>query len=658
MKATKFTFRAARLAAIGLLVMATAASAVTALAKTPEPAAKSEPAAKAAPATPAPRAANPHGDIALDCRLCHDEQDRSNANPVRAFDHATTGFVLEGRHAGVACNDCHRQPRFSHVGTQCVDCHLDAHKGRLGPDCSQCHTPAGWVERSQARRDHDRTRLPLVGAHTSVDCDACHTGAVRGEYIGTPFACYACHQPEYAATANPNHAQAGFGTDCERCHGVFAASWGRGDFVHSARFPLTGAHATIECSACHTNGFADTSTDCYACHQPDYDATVNPPHATAGMGTACAVCHSTVAWRPTQYDHAATGFPLAGGHSGVDCTACHQAGYTNTPTDCYACHRGDFEGTTDPNHVTGGFPTDCTTCHAVTRWTESNFDHARTSFPLTGAHTSQSCTECHASGYTNTPTDCYACHQTDYTGSTNPNHVTAGIPTTCATCHSTSNWSPATFNHNLTSFPLTGAHTAQSCTECHASGYTNTPTDCYACHQADYTGSTNPNHVTAGIPTTCATCHSTSNWSPATFNHNLTSFPLTGAHTSQSCLACHASGYTNTPTDCYACHQIDYNNTNSPDHAAASFPTACVTCHSTTAWTPSSWDHEALFPIETGKHRNLDCTQCHVNQNNYAAFECILCHEHNQQDTAGHHNGRPDYQWVSSACYSCHPRGR
>ncbi len=83
-----------------------------------------------------------------------------------------------------------------------------------------------------------------------------------------------------------------------------------------------------------------------------------------------------------------------------------------------------------------------------------------------------------------------------------------------------------------------------------------------------------------------------------------------------------------------------------------------MTCHSTTAWEPSSWDHETLFPIESGNHRNLDCAQCHVNTSNYAAFECILCHEHNQQDMADEHRDRNDYQWVSTACYTCHPRGR
>lgn len=465
---------------------------------------------------PAPTATNPHGEMKLDCRLCHNDQGAVVETGVAPFDHAATGFALEGRHALVACRDCHRQPQFSHIGTHCADCHQDAHKGRLGPDCGQCHTPDGWVERTQAQKAHDTTSLPLVGAHARVDCDACHAGARGGEYLGTPTDCLTCHQADYESTRDPDHRLAGFGTDCERCHGVFSANWGRGDFIHSPRFPLTGAHAAAACAACHATTFAGTPTDCFACHQPDYDGSTNPAHVTAGLGTDCAACHGTGAWRPSSYDHAQppASYPLQGGHRAVDCASCHASGYAGTSAECYACHRPDYEAATDPNHVAGAFPTDCATCHAVTVWSDSTFDHARTAFPLTGAHAAQ------------------------------------------------------------------------------------------------------------------------------------------------DCIACHAAGYTGTPTDCYACHQQDYAQTSAPSHSAAAFPTTCANCHSTTAWTPSTWNHEPLFPIASGAHRNLACAECHVTPSNYAHFECILCHEHNQADMANDHEGRDNYQWVSAACYACHPDGR
>ncbi|MCB1185356.1 cytochrome c3 family protein, partial [bacterium] len=172
---------------------------------------------------------------------------------------------------------------------------------------------------------------------------------------------------------------------------------------------------------------------------------------------------------------------------------------------------------------------------------------------------------------------------------------------------------------------------------------------------------TYPDHAQSGFPTTCAACHSTSAWQPAAFDHDTTAFPLTGAHRTTDCLSCHSQGYTGTPTACVACHQSDYDGTNDPNHQAANFPTSCQECHSTTAWTPANWDHDnQYFPIYSGKHRGEwnSCTECHVVATDYGAFECILCHEHNQTDMDRKHQGEArDYQYLSSACYQCHPDG-
>ncbi|PJA28873.1 MAG: hypothetical protein CO189_03905, partial [candidate division Zixibacteria bacterium CG_4_9_14_3_um_filter_46_8] len=149
-------------------------------------------------------------------------------------------------------------------------------------------------------------------------------------------------------------------------------------------------------------------------------------------------------------------------------------------------------------------------------------------------------------------------------------------------------------------------------------------------------------------------------WSPATFDHNLTDFPLTGAHISVPCIECHANGYSGTPTNCYSCHQDDYNNTSDPNHQAAGFPITCESCHNTISWNQTTWNHDALyFPIYSGKHRNKwdICADCHVNSNDFTVFECIFCHEHNRQDMDSEHNDVPGYQYLSSACYNCHPRG-
>ena len=132
-------------------------------------------------------------------------------------------------------------------------------------------------------------------------------------------------------------------------------------------------------------------------------------------------------------------------------------------------------------------------------------------------------------------------------------------------------------------------------------------------------------------------------------------------HAMLPCLACHANGYTGTPTDCYSCHQQEYNNTTNPNHLAAGFPTDCETCHNTIVWTQTNWDHDTqYFPIYSGRHNNKwnVCADCHVDPTNYQVFECIFCHPHDdQQETNGHHQGVPGYIYLSTACYSCHPNG-
>ena len=261
------------------------------------------------------------------------------------------------------------------------------------------------------RRDHDATALPLVGAHERVDCDACHEGAVRSDYVGTPVECYSCHSENYLGTTSPDHRASGFGTDCIVCHGVFSSTWGSGDFIHSASFPLTGEHRFLECASCHENGFAGTPTDCYSCHRSDYDGATDPAHLSAGFSTDCRACHTTSGWRPASFNHNTTAFPLTGAHRSLDCLSCHESGYTGTPTDCAACHQGDYDGTTAPNHLASNFPTSCVDCHSTSAWEPSTWDHEPL-FPINnGAHNDASCTECHVVPTNYSAFECIFCHE-------------------------------------------------------------------------------------------------------------------------------------------------------------------------------------------------------------------------------------------------------
>jgi len=256
--------------------------------------------------------------------------------------------------------------------------------------------------------------------------------------------------------------------------------------------------------------------------------------------------------------------------------------------------------------------------------------------------------------------DCFDCHKNDYLATTSPNHVTAGYSTNCLECHTMTapDWMAASINHSF--FPLTGGH-AVSCVQCHVSGnYGKLPTDCNSCHAANYDATTNPPHSASQFPRTCETCHNTTAWTPATFNHNTTSFPLTGAHVNVTCVKCHATGYVGTPSTCNSCHIADYNATTNPAHAAAQFPTTCETCHNTTAWSPSTFNHDALyFPIYSGRHNGVWtlCSECHPASNNFAVFSCIICHTHDKTTTDSHHGGVSGYTYSATSCYSCHPRG-
>ncbi|MCC6243007.1 MAG: hypothetical protein IT353_09205 [Gemmatimonadaceae bacterium] len=382
------------------------------------------------------------------------------------------------------------------------------------------------------------------------------------------------------------------------------------------------------------------------------------------MPTVCQSCHNETAWTPATFDHAATRFPLAGAHRAVTCASCHGDGvYTGKPTTCVSCHQAKFNATTRPDHRAARMPTVCQSCHNETAWTPATFDHAATRVPLAGAHRAVGCASCHGDGvYTGKPTTCVSCHQSKFDATTRPNHRTSAFPTTCESCHTVTAWLPASFDHGTTRFPLVGAHRTATCVGCHSDGvYRGKPTTCVSCHQAKYTATTRPNHAANGIGTSCEGCHSSTAWLPATFNHGTTRFPLTGAHVSQTCLACHNDGvYRGKPTACASCHTTAYNATTNPNHRTAAFPMTCESCHSTTRWTGATFNHDGpWFPIYSGKHRGkwTTCTQCHQNSTNFREFTCLSCHEHNQTKMDSEHRGRSGYRYESVACYSCHPRG-
>ena len=538
------------------------------------------------------RTRNPHGPLPVSCEGCHTA---TAWKPIRAhpeFDHDTqTTYSLKGMHTDVACQGCHRSQIFKNAAHDCASCHADLHRAQMGNRCEQCHSVRGWTPALQMSARQHSNRFPLLGAHATAVCESCHQGAANGVYVGMSTECITCHRADFISANNPPHQQGNFPLDCSMCHSM--NGWLGAKFDHTAigHFALTGAHATIACTACHVGGnFAGAPAACLGCHQADLQNATNPNHIAGGFSTDCGQCHNTVTWTTATFNHNSSGFPLTGAHATVACTACHTgSNYAIAPRTCDGCHMTEYNQTSNPNHAQAGFPVDCSLCHSTIDWTAATFDHSKTTFPLTGAHATVLCATCHVNNnYTTISTNCDACHLTEYNTTNNPNHAQAGFPLNCALCHSTTNWTTATFDHSKTTFPLTGAHVSVPCASCHvANNYTTVPTDCYSCHKADYTGAQSPNHAASGFPTACAQCHTTATWAGATFNH--------------------------------------------------------------------TW-----FPIYSGTHANVwtSCADCHLDASNDNTFSCTNCHTHTESATDPHHNGVRGYSYTPTSCYSCHASGR
>jgi hypothetical protein len=387
---------------------------------------------------------------------------------------------------------------------------------------------------------------------------------------------------------NPHGA---FSGACAMCHS--ADSWKPAvigpKFDHGKYgFRLEGAHTRVACLSCHaTLEFAKAPSRCVDCHADVHRGE---------FGTDCARCHSTrnfIDRADAIRTHRTTRFPLTGAHAAVSCQQCHpmQTGhetYVNTPAECESCHMDDYNAVQNPDHKALGFSTDCSQCHSTLSWSGTQFNHSATAFPLSGAHRSVACADCHVNNqFGGLPADCNSCHAAQYASTTSPPHGASGFSTDCRQCHSTSAWQPSTFDHGNTGFALTGTHKTIPCASCHPNNqYAGAPSDCYSCHSADYTGTTNPPHQASGFSTDCQQCHNATGWQGASFNHDASFFPIySGRHRGiwSSCATCHINASNYTQFTCFNCHPHDDRAKTDGDHRGRSGysydSAACYRCH-------------------------------------------------------------------------------
>lgn len=473
------------------------------------------------------------GALGERCTKCHDI---GKWTITPGFSHDTTRYALTGKHDEVKCDKCHLAitlaPKNDGAGhlipvyrpvphESCADCHEDVHHGQFGESCTKCHTTAGWRQIDRTRFDHDKTKYPLRGRHTSVKCADCHKD------FSTPLlkkplfqACTSCHLDAHNKTAT----LAGRVVDCDKCHDLqgFTASTYTVDQHRTAKYVLEGKHLGVKCADCHrrettTAGLArwgssrvvlrPAAARCLDCHADDHGGQL----ATRPKQGECADCHTVTGWKPSGFDqaaHAKLRLALDGRHQDITCRACHgddrkglpplskqplgKAGFLFkvTEIECVACHVDPHKG----RFAAGGARArekGCRACHDTRAFRPSLADvqaHASYGFALEGAHRATSCAACHeemkhAAGPSTrratlvldhasfgelsfvAKTTCADCHETPH-GTQFDGRKDGGR---CDACHGVDAFAPAVkFDHDRdAAFKTKGAHAKVACSQCH-----------------------------------------------------------------------------------------------------------------------------------------------------------------------------------------------
>ena len=557
--------------------------------------------------------------VVLGALLPAQGQAQTSAN----FNHASTGFNLEGTHARVACESCHRPglptkgvPRDcngchlqtgvragvarppTHIPTppaqQCVDCHnqntftsaVMKHTGDMAGQCARCHN-------GLQAPGKNATHFP-----TTASCDSCHIVAnftTRKAMVHDATSvgrCSTCHNGTTASGKSQRHIPTT--AQCDTCH-TSTVTWLTAQYLHDA--------STIgRCATCHNGqiargrqpGHIPSSTQCDSCHTSQVSFTIRTMNHT-GLNGQCSTCHSGAYLSQNAQMKPPTHIP-----TNAQCDTCHKSttswatttfDHSTVPTAgvCSTCHTPGGAGLSKPtNHI----PTtaQCDTCH-------KNFVAFR---PATMDHTGTvgQCATCHSGGYTaararakpatHIPTGrtCDACHMNTVAFAPSTMDHT-GLNGQCSTCHS-----GGYLAQNAQMKPITHIATSAQCDACHTGfiswatakfDHSTVPTAgvCSTCHTPGGKGLSKPtNH----IPTTaqCDSCHKNfAAFAPATMNH---------AGTAGQCVTCHNGSYL-----------FAGAKKQNPTHIPS--PRSCDVCHkNTVAFAPATMDHTGL---------NGQCSTCH-----------------------------------------------
>lgn len=479
---------------------------------------------------------NPHRKlIGETCDSCHN----NFAWKSEKFDHAKTGYLLEGKHISISCEKCHTKGINKALPHQCEGCHLSMPHPKdksAYAVCSQCHTSKSW---KILNYDHRASGYKLIGKHKVLFCDKCHTEKQALHNLNKQ--CKFCHKDIH---------QNNFGINCEICHNE--KDWKLISFDHSkTKFILEFKHISLKCTQCHLlPEYRLLGVECKNCH--------NDVHKSV-LGQNCQRCHTVQSWQIKSFDHARTKFPLKDKHSEIECKACHKNWQAKLDIKCRSCHKNPHDAQLELK---------CEDCHQPENlWTVLEYRHKEKY--LFKFHNIQPCIKCHLQKkFLDLSANCINCHSDYHKGA---------LGQDCYHCHRLASWKVNRFNHDESGFPLMGAHLALDCGDCHRDLITfrivPRPNNCISCHEKDYR--TAPfQHSVSGAGISCQECHLQDKWK---FAHSPFWFNIqTGRHAGIFCKVCHKvpNNYLN-----YTCHEC--HSGHAGDNGGR-----CLDCH------PSGFENE------------------------------------------------------------------
>lgn len=296
---------------------------------------------------------------------------------------------------------------------------------------------------------------------------------------------------------------------------------------------------------------------------------------------------------------------------------------------------------------------------------------------LTASHSDlegiSNCTKCHDLGNKVTNEKCLACHDEiqEFIDNRSGYHYSSEVRgKDCFECHSEHHgrkfdmvrFDKENFDHELTGYPLEGEHSRIDCRDCHIPDHINDAEirkrkntflgldeSCLSCHD-DYHQKT--------LDRDCKKCHNMDSFDPATkFDHNQTDFELVGKHIDVDCVDCHKETIRNgrdfqefaniKHESCVSCHD---------DAHQGNIGNNCAQCHNENSFEifigANRFNHNSTGFKLRGKHRKVDCFECHQKSSDPARLfqdkagisenQCIKCHE-------DQHDGR-----FGTNCTDCH----